>query len=137
MPRFVDRMFKKKYGGQSVRLVPHQDVTLGEDPIAHGLMVPTGGYVPAPYTHPWTGNLVYVPNSTRNPILNAFNSSAIFAGQAGSFQAGIAGSFNNNLLVLPTSSGTGSPPLMAGTVDLQQALSQFKQNSGGGETDNG
>lgn len=136
MPRFVDRVFKKKYGGQSVRLVPHQDVTLGEDPIAHGLMVPTGGYVPAPYVHPWTGNLVYVPNTTRNPILNAFNSSAIFAGQAGSFQASIVGSFNNTLLVLPSASGN-TAPLLAGTTDLMTALSQFKQSGGGGETDNG
>lgn len=63
--------------------LPNRKVpTTGEDPILGGLPPGQGHYVPAPYNHPWTGNLVRIPAGNLNPIYNAFSSFKLGAQQS-------------------------------------------------------
>jgi len=55
---------------------------LGEDPVLGILPEGQGGYVAAPYHHPWTGNLVRVPPGLLNPM---------FDGSYGSYKLGFQG----------------------------------------------
>lgn len=55
--------------------LPNRKVNpLGEDPIIGGVPPGQGSYFPAPYNHPWTGNLVRVPAGNLNPVDNPFSS---------------------------------------------------------------
>lgn len=49
----------------------------GESPVEGGIPAGQGHYVPAPFMHPYTGNLVRLPPGTLNPLFGMFGSKVL------------------------------------------------------------